>query len=231
MTPANWNTIAAIFPTADSTLAVPVAGVCLAVLIGGLLAYRRYRARESTYAHIETSAEISFVGQQDNFWIVELKAILNNKGKVQRRIHGFRFNLNAIHADDAIDVSKKWGGQVNFANEIAKGSFVPPGYAYCVVGPSVTATYSYVARVPQWATFLVLHCWFDYNPGFSHWIEKAVQVPTSAARPDSRSEDSPFTTSSTTSSLQPGRLPGVGAPADQAFTTSRSVESRELRTA
>ena len=227
MTPANWNTIAAIFPIADSPLAVPVAGVCLAVLIGGVLAYRRYRARESTYAHIETSAEISFVGQQDNFWIVELKAILNNKGKIQRRIHGFRFNLNAIHADDAIDVSKKWGGQVNFANEIAKGSFVPPGYAYCVVGPSVTATYSYVARVPQWATFLVLHCWFDYNPGFSHWIEKAVQVPTSAARPDTRSEDSPFVTTS----LQPGRLPGVGAPADQAFTTSRSVESRELRTA
>ncbi|MBV8698844.1 MAG: hypothetical protein JO052_13430 [Bradyrhizobium sp.] len=206
---------------------MPVAGFCLAAVIVGLLAYRRYKARESSYAHIETSAEIAFIGQQDNFWVVELKAILNNKGKVQRRIHGFRFDLNAIHADDAIDVSKKWGGQVNFANEIAKGSFVPRGYAYCVVGPSVTATYSYVARVPQWATFLILHCWFDYNPGFSHWIEKAVQVPTAAARPDKRHEDAPFAASS----LQPERLPGAGASADRPFAAPHRVESRELRTA
>jgi hypothetical protein len=227
MTPANWNAIAAIWPTADSPFTVPVAGLCLAVVIAGFLAYRRYRARESSYARIETSAEISFIGQQDNFWIVELKATLNNKGNVQRRIHGFRFDLDAIHADDAIDVSKKWGGQVNFANEIAKGSFVPPGYAYCVVGPSVAATYSYVARVPQWATFLILHCWFDYNPGFSHWFEKAVQVPASTAPLDRRYDDAAFTGSS----LQPGRLPGVGAPADQAFVTPHRVESGELRTA
>ena len=227
MTPANWNAIAAIFPAADSPLAVPVAVFCLAVVIGGLLAYRRHKARESSYAHIETSAEISFIGQQDDFWVVELKAILNNKGKVQRRIHVFRFDLNAIHTDDAIDVSKKWGGQVNFTNEVAKGSFVPPGYAYCVVGPSVMATYSYVARVPLWATFVILHCWFDYNPGFSHWFEKAVQVPTSTARLDRRSADAP----SATSSLQPGRLPGTGTPADEPFATPQRIESRELGTA
>ena len=128
MTPANSNAIAAIFPAADSPFAVPVAGFCLAVVIVGLLAYRRYKARESSYAHIETSAEISFIGQQDNFWVVELKAILNNKGTVQRRIHKFRFDLNAIYADDPIDASTR--GQVNFTNEIAKGSFVPRGYAY-----------------------------------------------------------------------------------------------------
>jgi hypothetical protein len=227
MTPPSWNAIGAIFPTTDSAFAVPVAGLCLVMLIGGVLVYRRHRARESSYAHIETSAEISFIGQQDNFWLVELKAILNNKGKVQRRIHKFRFDLSAIHADDAIDVSKKWGGQVNFGNEIAKGSFVPRGYSYCVVGPSVTATYSYVARVPQWATFLVLHCWFDYNPGFSHWMEKAVQVPASTALLDKRHADAPFASSS----LQPGRMPGVGAPANEAFAAYQRSESDELRNA
>jgi hypothetical protein len=220
MTPAN---IAGIFFSTEPPLAVPVAGLCLAVMIGGFLAYRRYRAKESSYAHIETSAEISFIGQQDNFWIVELKAILNNKGRIQRRIHKFRFDLNAIHADDAIDVSKKWGGQVNFANEIAKGSFVPRGYAYCVVGPSVTATYSYVARVPQWATFIVLHCWFDYNPGFSHWIEKAVQVPSPAVLIERRRGDAQFAGSS----IQPGRMPGVDAAAEEAVPARAQRELRD----
>jgi hypothetical protein len=227
MTLPDWKDIAGIFPsTAPPPSTALVGGICLAVIVGGLLVYRRYAARRSSYAHIETSAEISFLGQQDNFWIVELKAILNNKGKAQRRIHKFRFDLHAIHADDPIDAGKKSGGRVNFANEIAKGSFVPRGYAYCVVGPSVTATYTYLARVPDQATFLMLHCWFDYNPGFSHWMEKAVQVPRPPALLDQRDE-----AQFADSSLQPARSSGTDAPADKAFATPRRAETRELRDA
>ncbi len=87
MTLPDWKDIAGIFPsTATPPPTVLVAGFCLAAMVGGLWAYRRYRAKQSSYADIETSAEISFLGQQDNFWIVELKAILNNKAKAQRKI-------------------------------------------------------------------------------------------------------------------------------------------------
>jgi hypothetical protein len=228
MTLPDWKDIAGIFPsTAPPPPTMLVAGFCLLVIVGALLAYRRHRAKQSSYADIETSAEISFLGQQDNFWIVELKAILNNKGKAQRKIHKFRFDLHAIDADDPIEASKKSGGRVNFANEIAKGSFVPRGYAYCVVGPSVKATYCYVARVPESATFLILHCRFDYNPSFSHSMEKAVQVPRSTALLDQRDDDAQFAGSS----LQPGRSPGADAPADKAFATQRWAEARELRDA
>ena len=228
MTLPDWKDIAGIFPsTAPPLPTVLVAGFCLAAIVGGLLAYRRYRAKQSVFADIETSAEISFLGQQDNFWIVELKAVLNNKGKAQRKVHKFRFDLHAILADDPIDASKKSGGRVNFGNEIARGSFVPRGYAYCVVGPLVTATYTYVARVPQQATFLILHCRFDYHPGFSHTMEKAVQVPRSTALLDRRQDDAQFADSS----LQPGRSSGADAPADKAFASHRWTESRELRDA
>jgi hypothetical protein len=227
MTLPDWKDIAGIFQSTATPPAVLVAGLCLAVIVGGLLAYRRYRAKQNSYAHIETSAEISFLGQQDNFWIVELRVILNNKGKAQHKIHKFRFDLNAIGADDPIDASKKGGGRVNFGNEIAKGSFVPRGYAYCVIGPAVTATYTYVARVPEWATFLLLHCRFDYNPGFSHWMEKAVQVPRSTALLDQRYDDAHFADSS----IQPSKSSGANAPADEAFATQRWAESRELRDA
>ena len=228
MTLPDWKDIAGIFSsTAPPTPTVLVAGFCLAVIVGGLLAYRRRRAKQSSYAHIETSAEISFLGQQDSFWIVELRVTLNNKGKAQHKIHKFRFDLHAIGADDPIDASKKAGGRVNFANEIAKGSFVPRGYAYCVIGPTVTATYTYVARVPDWATFLMLHCRFDYNPGFSHWMEKAVQVPRPTALFGRRYDDAHFAGSS----LRPGRSSGADAPADEAPATQRRAEARELRDA
>jgi hypothetical protein len=226
MTLSDWKDVAGNFQSAVTPPpSVLVAGLCLAVLVGGLLAYRRYRAKESSYAHIETSLEISFLGQQNGFWIVELKAILNNKGNVQRRIHKFRFDVHAIHADDPIDANTR--GQVNFTNEIAKGSFVPRGYAYCVVGPSVTATYTYVARVPEWATFLILHCWFDYNPGFSHLMKRAVQVPRSTALLDNSNAEAPFAASS----IQPRASSGADAPAEEAVLGHRRGQARELRNA
>jgi hypothetical protein len=226
MTLSDWKDIAGNFQSAVTPLpTVLVAGICLAVLVGAWLAYRRYRAMESSYAHIETALEISFLGQQDSFWIVELKAILNNKGTVQRRIHKFRFDLHAIYADDPIDASTR--GQVNFTNEIAKGSFVPRGYAYCVVGPTVTATYTYVTRVPEAATFLVLHCWFDYNPGFSHLMKKAVQVPKSTALLERIKAEAQFADSS----IQPRVSAGAAASAEEAFPARRRDEVRELRDA
>lgn len=231
MTLPDWKDAIDVSRPFIAPLATFAAGFCLAVMVGGILAYRlasrRYSVRESEQAHIETTAEISFIGRQDEFWIVELKAILSNKGKVQHKIQKFWFELDAIHADDPIDVSKKWGGQVNFGNQIAKGSFIPRGYSYCVVGPSVTATYTYVARVPEWATFLVLHCWFTYDPDFSNWIEKTVQVPTSTALPRTRDADAPFAAST----IQPRATPGAGAAAEEALPAHPWSDSRELRDA
>jgi hypothetical protein len=226
MTLSDWKDIAENFQsTVTPSPTLLVAGFCLALLVGAVLAYRRYRAMESSYAHIETALDISFLGQQDCFWIVELKAILNNKGRVQRRIHKFRFDLNAIDADDPIDANTR--GQVNFSNEIAKGSFVPKGYAYCVVGPTVTATYTYVARVPARATFLILHCWFDYNPGFVHLMKKAVQVPKSTALVERIDAEAQFAESS----LQPRAPAGAAASDEAALLARRRSETRELRDA
>jgi hypothetical protein len=154
----------------------------LGLIVGGIWAYRRYVVEESNFSHIETSADISFVGQQGDFWIVELLAILNNKGRVQHKIERFAFDLNAIYSGEPIDVSKKWGGQVNFEHGIVEGSFIPKSDQFFIIGPAVTAKYSYVARVPALATHLILHCWFDYvdRPGFSHSMEKTVRVPAPA---------------------------------------------------
>lgn len=212
-------------------LATFLAGFCLAVIVGGLLAYRlasrRKDAKGSERADIQSSADVSFLGRQDGFWIVELKAVLTNKSRVQRKVEKFWFNLNAIHADDPIEVSKKWDGQVDFGNEVAKGSFVPKGYAYCVIGPSITATYSYVARVPEWATFLILHCWFDYDPGFSQWMEKAVQVPTSTALPKAGYGAGYGKAQFASPALQPDSSSGAPTRAEDAASAHRSVEARE----
>ena len=196
MTQSDWKDIAGTFPSTISIVAALIAGCCL--IAGFVLVYRRYGGKgrfgvkEAGNAQIETAADIAFIGQQGRFWIVELTAILNNKGPTQHKIHEFWFQLDAIDAGDPIDVSKKWGGQVNFGTEVAKASFIPRGYSYCVIGPSVSARYSYVARVPESASFLALRCWLNYGRGFSNWVDKTVQVPKTAARLDKRYDRMPF---------------------------------------
>lgn len=152
----------------------------LGLVIAGAWAYRRYVFEEARYPHIESSAEIKFVSQQGDFWICELKAILENKGRVQHKIESFHFDLNALYEGDAVLKSQKWGGQVHFPHEIAKGSFKPESFSYFVIGPGVTAKYSYVARVPKEATTLLLHCWFSYTDGrgYSHSMETSVATPS-----------------------------------------------------
>jgi hypothetical protein len=170
VTLADWKDIATIF----QSVITPVG-----LIIGGVWAYRRYVVEAKNLAHIETSAEIVFIGQQRDFWIVELLAILNNKSNVQHKIEKFTFDLNALYSDDPVEVSERWGGQVNFPHQIAKGSFLPESFRYFFVGPSVTAKYSYIARVPNSATHLILHCRFDYvdRTNSSHTMEKTVRVP------------------------------------------------------
>jgi hypothetical protein len=154
-------------------------GAPLALIVGGLWAYRRYVVEESRFPHIETSAEINFIGLHGDYWLVELRAILYNKGRVQHKIEKFGFDLNALFLGDDIELSSEWGGQVDFPHELAKGSFLPESFSYFVIGPSVTAKYSFVTRVPVKATNVILHCWFDYSDGrgYSHTMEAVARVP------------------------------------------------------
>ena len=154
----------------------------LALIAGGIWAYRRYVVEESRFPHIETSAEINFVGIHGDYWIVELRAILNNKGKVQHKIEKFGFDLNALFSDDRVSPSPSWGGQIDFPHEIACGSLLPESFLYFVIGPGVTAKYSFVTRVPKHATHVILHCWFDYcdRRGYSHTMESTARVPEQA---------------------------------------------------
>jgi hypothetical protein len=151
-----------------------------ALIIGAIWAYWKFVLQGERHAHIETSAEIEFVDFQDNSWIVELRAVLTNKGKVEHRLAQFGFDLAALFRDDPVETSTNWGGQVDFPHEIARGSFLPSSFKFFVVGPGVTARYSFVAKVPREANSLMLHCRFSYmdRATFGHSMERTAKVPT-----------------------------------------------------
>lgn len=159
------------------------------LLVGGLWVYRRYIREAEDFPHIESDADIVFIGRQDGYWIVELVGILENKGKVRHRINSFEFDVHALYSGDPAEPRDKLGGQVEFPRAVLNGSFLPSGAKSFVIDPGIRAKYSFLGRIPERATMIVLHCWFKYldQPGFQHTAEKSLQVPSVDA--DLRPED------------------------------------------
>ena len=150
----------------------------LGVAVAGAWAYRRYVVQGEGHAHIETAAEIMFIGEQDGQWIAELRAVLTNKGKVEHRVANFGFDLAGLKKGAAVTRSDRWGGQVDFPERLAQGSFLPDGFGFFIIGPGVTATYSHVTSIPADIVFVILHCRFEYadRPGFAHSMELTAKV-------------------------------------------------------
>jgi len=159
-------------------------------IVAGYWVYRRYVRSEENFPNIEFSADLNFVGTQGAWWIVEVIALIDNKGKVQHRMSEFEFDLNALYLEDPVETSKKWGDQIDFSRRIAAGSFVPAKFSFFFIDPGVKAKYTYVTRVPTQARFLILHCWFNYSDKrkYGHTAEITVKVPSESIKASTGSD-------------------------------------------
>ncbi|MCL6262983.1 hypothetical protein [Craterilacuibacter sp. RT1T] len=166
---ADWNEIAKLFQSLVTTTSI---------LIGGMWVYLKYVRQQERYPNIESSAEIKLIGVQGGYWIAEIVATVENKGKTQHRMYDFFFNMFAISADDPVNTDPRWNGQVNFPHEVVTGSFLPKQYKFFYVDPGVTAKYSYIARIPVNYSFVILHWYFMYgdNRKFKHVAECTIQL-------------------------------------------------------
>jgi hypothetical protein len=88
------------------------------------------------------------------------------------------FDLNALLPSDPVLADQRWSGQINFPHEICKGSFLPARYKSFFADAGTRAKYSYIVRAPKEATFLMLHCQFEYvgRGKTGHTAEKTIKV-------------------------------------------------------
>jgi hypothetical protein len=135
---------------------------CLGILGAGLWALYLYLRQRENYPRIEFTADIIFHKKIGDWWILELIAFVENKGKVQHRIYKFKFDLASLNLNDKVNISEDFGGQVYFPNNITKGSFLPSKYKFFFIEPGVKGKYSYITRIPCNAEAVNFHTWFDY---------------------------------------------------------------------
>jgi hypothetical protein len=158
----------------------------LALVVGGIWAYRKFVLRQERYPHIETSADINFIGKHNNFkgqyedhWVIELIAWVENKGTAQHRMSEFYFDLYHLLPDDPLEEKEIYGGQAAFPHLTTKGSFLPKLSEFFFVDRGIKAKYSYTTAVPANASMLIFHWSFKYadGRGYGHTAEITKQVP------------------------------------------------------
>ena len=156
------------------------AATVLALAVGGFWTYNRFVKQREKFPFIEFTVDIFPVGKQGDWWIVELIAYIENKGKVQHRIRDFDFHLVALSEREQVTISEEWGNQVDFKETVARGSWLPKKAKFFFVDPGVKAKYSYIARVPAGRSFLNLHARFVYlDQEASHTAERTIEMPRS----------------------------------------------------
>ena len=135
-----------------------------ATLIAGLGLIWKFVLGQEAYSHIEFTADINVIGEQEGRKIVELIAYVENKGNAKHQMNTITFDLNGILAGEIPQGSERWRGETDFRHPLGTGSFLPASFEFFFVDPSVKAKYSQIRDVPTQMTFLMLHCHFEYPP-------------------------------------------------------------------
>jgi len=171
-----------------------------ALAIGGWWALNRYYRQRENRPLIVFSADIQFHAIKDDYWIAELIAYIENKGKVQHRVSKFNFILEGLSKQNKVELNKIHRGQVDFPLVLVKNSFLPGNknerssseksednfragmsIDYFFIEPGLKNKYSYIARIPLSTEVVLMHTWFEYefSKNSGHTAEVTKRVPGS----------------------------------------------------
>ncbi|MER6425774.1 hypothetical protein [Streptomyces sp. NPDC001137] len=172
---------------------VGVGGTVIGGVLGHVLALRqqsliwrredRRLVQQREHAErIDFGVEVRFVSVHGDTWLVELAAMLDNKGQVQYATSHLTFELRCVYPEDPLITGADIGGQVLIPHVLITGSWLPQGWVATLIEPGLTTRYSFVASVPRSATAVLLHGAFRYRAGNDashHTAESFHAVPES----------------------------------------------------
>jgi hypothetical protein len=150
----------------------------LALLFAGAWAYRKYFVRREREPRGELKIDLDFVGRQGEYWLVEASAYLENKGFVRYSIRDMRIRFRFLTRNDPVEE----GGdgirhQIIFPHSTDGKGHKRYMEKETYVNPNLHYRYSYITRIPQEATFVMVHCKLKYWRTFST-AQKLFKVPS-----------------------------------------------------
>ena len=131
----------------------------LALIIGGLWAYIKFVYRREQEPRAEFDVDLNFVGIQNNHWLIEASAYVENKGSVRHPVRNFKMDIHYLLKDEQpIEGDKDINFQVKFSHSI-KRTLSEETY----IDPQLRYRNSYITVVPTEAAFVLVFSKFEYK--------------------------------------------------------------------
>jgi hypothetical protein len=152
----------------------------VAAIVGAWWAIEKWRKRDEHFPRIYFEVSVNFLGTQNDKFVTELVAILENKGVVPLKIKEFSFRLLGLKVTDALE---KGGNEVRhqllFRHVIEEGIFIPKDWNYSFIYPGVKTEYNFVTIVSSEFSFIRIQGDFMYvDTGRTHHAARILKVPS-----------------------------------------------------
>lgn len=141
----------------------------------------RFGIFRERYAKIEFNLECRYIGLTDDSIVLELIAVIENKGLVRQTIKEWTFDLLLFMNDDSVDESEqKINYQVKFPNKkIDKRPWVPTSWYSTFIDSGTKQVYPYLTSVPKDTAFITIYSRFIYpNTRDFHSSQKTFNLKT-----------------------------------------------------
>lgn len=155
-------------------------GVSLVAAVFGVYwAIEKWRRREEHFPRVNFDLRVEVIDHKNGKIILNVVAILENKGHVPLKIKEFVCELRGLMDTDPLELgSDKIRNQLNFKQNLGKGPFIPSDWDYSFVYPCVKTEYTYVTLIPDSTKYLLVKGKFQYLlNGESHHAGSILKIP------------------------------------------------------
>lgn len=160
---------------------------------GSIWAFRKWWVRDEHFPRVAFDLKVNFIDEVDSQHIVEVIAILENKGVVPLRICNFTCDIRGIKEGEKLQMGgEAIRNQLNFNVPLRSGWFIPTGWKYSFVYPSVKTDYNFVTTVASDTRYALVKCTFEYyrhlkifGNNRSHHATVVLKIPNNSSKRDS----------------------------------------------
>lgn len=145
----------------------------IAIIIGGIWAFRKYILQRENVAKLHSSLEVTFISKNRDCWITEIAVIIENKGLVKHIIYSSSFlfearyiSKNKVPVNESLDNNHRTY-QIGFDKSIylndkqeIKNKWLPENWDYITIEPGIRRKISLIISIPDEAKVFFLRSSF-----------------------------------------------------------------------
>lgn len=158
-------------------------------LSGAIWVFRKRWVRDEHFPRVAFDLKVNIIDEIDGQHILEVVAVLENKGVVPLKICNFTCEIRGIKEGEKLQIGGEViRNQLNFNTILRSGWFIPTGWKYSFVYPSVKTDYNFVTTVASDTRYALVKSTFEYyrrlkilGNNRSHHATVVLKIPNNSS--------------------------------------------------